>query len=134
VLLVELLHGSYKQKTKNRETSNKQQAPSNNEQIILNIKYYETTQTFSTVYNSDGTDNCSCSLRIKQNHINFQQISCLNEAKTRTQYVAPETVADMIVKKDPTFRLIDVRSQDDFEKFSLPGAINVPIVSDLSIG
>jgi sulfur-carrier protein adenylyltransferase/sulfurtransferase len=54
----------------------------------------------------------------------------LSEAVTRTQYIAPETVADMIVKKDPSFRLIDVRSQDDFEKFSLPGAINIPI-SDL---
>ena len=54
----------------------------------------------------------------------------LGEANTRTQFIAPETVADMIVKKDPSFQLIDVRSQDDFEKFSLPGAINIP-VSDL---
>jgi sulfur-carrier protein adenylyltransferase/sulfurtransferase len=54
----------------------------------------------------------------------------LAEVKTRTQYVTPETVADMIVKKDPTLRLIDVRSQDEYEKFSLPGALNIPI-SDL---
>jgi sulfur-carrier protein adenylyltransferase/sulfurtransferase len=54
----------------------------------------------------------------------------LAEAKNRTQFVTPETVADMIVKKDPSLRLIDVRNQDEFEKFSLPGAINVPI-SDL---
>lgn len=54
----------------------------------------------------------------------------LDEANTRTQFITPETVADMIVQKDPTLQLIDVRSQDDFEKFSLPGAINVPL-SDL---
>ena len=54
----------------------------------------------------------------------------LAEAKTRTQYITPETVADMIVKKDPTLRIIDVRSQDEFEKFSLPGSLNIPI-SDL---
>jgi sulfur-carrier protein adenylyltransferase/sulfurtransferase len=54
----------------------------------------------------------------------------LAEANTRTQFITPEVVADMIVKKDPTLRLIDVRSQDEFEKFSLPGAINIP-VSDL---
>lgn len=54
----------------------------------------------------------------------------LDEAKTRTQFIAPETVADMIIKKDPSFRLIDVRSADDFEKFSLSGAINIPM-SDL---
>jgi rhodanese-related sulfurtransferase len=54
----------------------------------------------------------------------------LDEASTRTQYIAPETVADMIIKKDPSFQLIDVRNQDDFEKFSLLGAINIPM-SDL---
>jgi sulfur-carrier protein adenylyltransferase/sulfurtransferase len=56
----------------------------------------------------------------------------LAEATTRTQYIAPETVADMIVQKDPTLQLIDVRSQDEFEKFSLQGAINVPITDLLS--
>jgi sulfur-carrier protein adenylyltransferase/sulfurtransferase len=56
----------------------------------------------------------------------------LGEANTRTQYIAPETVADMIIKKDPSFQLIDVRSQDDFEKFSLPGAINIPLADLLS--
>lgn len=56
----------------------------------------------------------------------------LGEANARTQYVAPETVADMIVKKDPSFQLIDVRAQDDFDKFSLPGAINIPVADLLS--
>jgi sulfur-carrier protein adenylyltransferase/sulfurtransferase len=54
----------------------------------------------------------------------------LNEVNTRTQYITPDAVADMIIKKDPALRLIDVRSQDQFDKFSLPGAINIP-VSDL---
>lgn len=56
----------------------------------------------------------------------------LGEANTRTQYISPETVADMIVKKDPSFQLIDVRAQDDFDKFSLPGAINIPVNDLLS--
>jgi rhodanese-related sulfurtransferase len=56
----------------------------------------------------------------------------LGEANTRTQYIAPETVADMIIKKDPTLQLIDVRNQDEFEKFSLPGAINIPVADLLS--
>jgi sulfur-carrier protein adenylyltransferase/sulfurtransferase len=56
----------------------------------------------------------------------------LSEVNTRTQYVAPDAVADMIIKKDPTLRLIDVRSQDEFEKFSLPGAINIPVTDLLS--
>ncbi|MFN8211890.1 MAG: rhodanese-like domain-containing protein [Bacteroidales bacterium] len=56
----------------------------------------------------------------------------LAEVNTRTQYITPETVADMIVKKDPSLRLIDVRSQEEFEKFSLPGAVNIPITDLLS--
>jgi rhodanese-related sulfurtransferase len=56
----------------------------------------------------------------------------LGEANARTQYITPETVADMIVKKDPSFQLIDVRGQDDFDKFSLPGAINIPVADLLS--
>ena len=39
-------------------TRNKYQAPSN--KTTPKIKYYETTQTFSTVHNSDGTYHCSC--------------------------------------------------------------------------
>ena len=56
----------------------------------------------------------------------------LSEANTRTQYVTPDVVADMIINKDPSLRLIDVRSQDEFEKFSLPGAINIPATDLLS--
>lgn len=56
----------------------------------------------------------------------------LAEANTRTQFVTPETVADMIVNKDPMLQLIDVRSQEEFEKFSLPGAVNIPMADLLS--
>jgi len=56
----------------------------------------------------------------------------LAEVNTRTQYVTPDAIADMIVNKDPSLQLIDVRSQDEFEKFSLPGAINIPATDLLS--
>jgi len=59
-------------------------------------------------------------------------VQLLSEANTRTQFVTPETVADMIVNKDPLLRLIDVRSQEEFEKFSLPGAVNIPLTDLLS--
>ncbi len=56
----------------------------------------------------------------------------LAEVNTRTQYITPDAVADLILKKDPSLRLIDVRSQEEFEKFSLPGAINIPATDLLS--
>lgn len=57
----------------------------------------------------------------------------LGEVTTRTQFVSPDVVADMIIKKDPSLRLIDVRSQDEFEKYSLEGAVNIPITDLLSV-
>jgi sulfur-carrier protein adenylyltransferase/sulfurtransferase len=56
----------------------------------------------------------------------------LAEANNRSQFIAPELVADMIVKKDPSFQLIDVRSQDEYEKYHLEGAINIPITDLLN--
>ncbi|WP_372772980.1 rhodanese-like domain-containing protein [Mangrovibacterium sp.] len=56
----------------------------------------------------------------------------LDEVKEELQFVNPDQIADMLVQKDPSLQLIDVRSRAEFEKFSLPGAINIPIESLLS--
>jgi len=72
---------------------------------------------------------------VPQNKTNPYKLTAdelLNEVNTRNQFLAPDAVADMLVKKDPSLRLIDVRSQEEFEKYSLPGAINIPIANLLS--
>jgi rhodanese-related sulfurtransferase len=72
---------------------------------------------------------------VPQNKTNPYKLTAselLNEVNTRTQFVAADVVADMIIKKDPSLRLIDIRSQEEFEKFSLPGAINIPVTDLLS--
>jgi rhodanese-related sulfurtransferase len=51
----------------------------------------------------------------------------LLEVKEGTQFISPDEVAHMIVSKDPSLQIIDVRNADDFDKFSLPGAINIPL-------
>lgn len=56
----------------------------------------------------------------------------LEQSNNRVQYYSPEEVANIIIQKDPEFQLIDVRSPDEFEKFSLPGAINIPLSEILS--
>ncbi len=56
----------------------------------------------------------------------------LEEIKDGTQFFAPDEVADMIVQKDPSLQMVDVRSKDDYEKFHLPGAINIPLADILS--
>jgi rhodanese-related sulfurtransferase len=56
----------------------------------------------------------------------------LAEANTRTQFIAPETVADMIIKKDPSLRLIDVRGKDEYDKYHLENAMSIPLTDLLS--
>jgi rhodanese-related sulfurtransferase len=68
--------------------------------------------------------------KTKQNRLNADDL--VNELASGSQYMEPETIADMLVAKDPSFRLIDVRSQDDFEKYSLTGAVNIPLPELLS--
>lgn len=56
----------------------------------------------------------------------------LEEAKGRLQFFSPDELAEKLVSKDPSIQLIDVRDPDDFEKYSLPGAINIPLTDLLN--
>jgi rhodanese-related sulfurtransferase len=56
----------------------------------------------------------------------------LEEVKSGTQFIHPDQLAHMIVSKDPSLQIIDVRSSDEFDKFSLPDAINIPLVDILN--
>lgn len=54
----------------------------------------------------------------------------LGEVKEEIQFMHPDEVAHMLVTKDPSLQLIDVRSADEYEKYSLSNAIHIPL-SDL---
>jgi len=56
----------------------------------------------------------------------------LVEAQEGAQFMSTDEIADRVVQKDPSFQLIDVRAQNEFEKFHLPNAINIPISEILS--
>lgn len=56
----------------------------------------------------------------------------LEEVKSGTQFIGPDQVADMLITKDPSLQLIDVRSAAEYEKFSLPNSINIPLVDILN--
>ena len=56
----------------------------------------------------------------------------LEEIKDGTQFFSPDEVATMIIEKNPELQLIDVRSKDDYEKYHLPGAMNIPLTDILS--
>ncbi|MBR8535323.1 rhodanese-like domain-containing protein [Carboxylicivirga sediminis] len=57
----------------------------------------------------------------------------LDEVKEGIQFVSTDEVADMLIQKDPSLQLIDVRDKDSYDKFHLPGAINIPLADLLSV-
>lgn len=46
-----------------------------------------------------------------------------------TRYVSTDEVAKMIIEHDPLLMLVDVRSEEEFQAFSLTKAFNVPLDS-----
>jgi rhodanese-related sulfurtransferase len=48
------------------------------------------------------------------------------------QYVTTDQVAKMIIRNDPSLEIVDVRNKDEYNHFSLPGAINIPLGSILN--
>jgi rhodanese-related sulfurtransferase len=53
----------------------------------------------------------------------------LEHVNSGMQYFTPDEVAHMVVTKDPSLVLIDIRAETEYEKFHLPGAINIPLFS-----
>lgn len=58
-----------------------------------------------------------------------QMLQKINE---KQHLVQADVVADMLVNKDPSLLLIDVRTPDQFEQYHLPGAINIPLTDLLN--
>lgn len=51
----------------------------------------------------------------------------LQELNDQTRNKKPIFVAQRIIEKDPSFQIIDVRSPEEYQEFTLPGAINIPL-------
>jgi len=51
----------------------------------------------------------------------------LAEINDPARYVTTDQVAEKIINQDPSIVLVDVRSVIENEKFSLPGALNIPM-------
>ncbi len=49
-----------------------------------------------------------------------------------TRYVTTDQVAKMIIQGDPSLEMIDVRDEDEYKNFTLPGSVNIPLDSLLT--
>ncbi|MFO8129342.1 MAG: rhodanese-like domain-containing protein [Bacteroidales bacterium] len=51
----------------------------------------------------------------------------LQSLSNDSRFWSTDAVADKIIKQDPSMLLIDVREPEQFNEFSLPGAVNIPL-------
>lgn len=58
-----------------------------------------------------------------------QLLTKLNET---SRFYSSDKIANLIINKDPGFLLIDVRPNEEYKEYSLPGAINIPLDSLLN--
>jgi rhodanese-related sulfurtransferase len=65
-------------------------------------------------------------------HFRLTADELLQEAGAGVQFISPDVVADMLVQKDPSLRLIDVRTPEEYDAYHMPDAINIPLSSLLS--
>lgn len=56
----------------------------------------------------------------------------LAELSEQRRFASADQLADWIIQQDPSLMLVDVRPHEEYDAFSLPGAINVPVASLLS--
>ena len=51
----------------------------------------------------------------------------LKEAFSKSRFLSPDQIADRLINEDPSIFLIDVRTPDQYQEYSLPGAFNIPL-------
>ena len=71
-------------------------------------------------------------------HLDARMVA--QSVQTREDHITAEQLGQMIIDKDPGYQLIDISAKEDYDKFHIPTAVNIPmdqlfseeILSDLS--
>jgi len=63
----------------------------------------------------------------KENHRELAPEKLLYELDDQSRFLSPDQVAELIISQDPTLLLVDVRDKEEFDTFSLIGAIHIPL-------
>jgi rhodanese-related sulfurtransferase len=63
----------------------------------------------------------------KKTYDEIQPEELLRQVSSTSRLISVDVVADRIIKKDPSLVLVDVRNNEEFNAFALPGAINIPL-------
>lgn len=55
----------------------------------------------------------------------------LSEIGDQARYVSTDEIAQRIINQDPILLLVDVRNEEDYNNYTLPGAVNIPLANVL---
>ncbi len=65
----------------------------------------------------------------KNSSIELDAKQLLGEIQLETYVISIDEMANAMINNDPEYQLIDVRTKAEYEKYSLPGAMNIPLDS-----
>ena len=83
-------------------------------------------------------NNCDSSIS-EQFHFKSKKCTAMSPEKllitalSSDRFIGVDDLAQKIISEDPTYILIDIREKEEFQKYSLPGAINVPFKNILKV-
>jgi rhodanese-related sulfurtransferase len=62
-----------------------------------------------------------------QKHEGIKTQELLSKTISPERYISTDKLANIIINQDPSYLLIDVRDSIQYEKYTLPNAINIPL-------
>jgi rhodanese-related sulfurtransferase len=62
-----------------------------------------------------------------EKHEGISPENLLANAISPERYISTDELADRIINQDPSLLLVDVRDENSFKKYTLPGAVNIPL-------
>jgi rhodanese-related sulfurtransferase len=77
----------------------------------------------------------SIAAMVKTKTTSFRELTAdrlLLEVKLENYKISPDELAGLLIQKDPTLQLIDVRKKEAYDAYHLPGALNIPMDSLLT--
>ncbi len=62
-----------------------------------------------------------------EKHEGISPENLLANAISPERYISTDELADRIINQDPSLLLVDVRDENNFNKYTLPNAVNIPL-------
>ena len=62
----------------------------------------------------------------KNSSLELDAQQLLNEIQVKSHIISIDEMANALINNDPEYQLIDVRTEEEYKEYSIPGAINIP--------